>query len=212
MADVRPAWAQRLSAERQARGWTQQQTVEALRMQSDHPLPGAEHLLRMWKNWERGKHRPRPEYQRLIAAAFGSVSAAIFGPDDAAVLRRSAPVVLDGEGDNTLELVERIRRSDLDRASLDTLSITVERLCSEYPYMPSADLRRESQAWMTKLVQLLDGRLTLTQHREVLVLAGWLALLVGCVEYDSQDFGAAEATRRAAATLGEEAGHAEIMA
>ena len=27
---------------------------------------------------------------------------------------------------------------------------------------------------MSKLVQLLDGRLTLTQHREVLVLAGWL--------------------------------------
>jgi hypothetical protein len=182
-------------------------------MQSDHPLPGGEHLLRMWKNWERGKHRPRPEYQRLIAAAFGSVSAAIFGPDDAPVLRRSAPVVLDGGGDdNTLELVERIRRSDLDRAALDTLSITVERLCSEYPYMPSADLRRESQAWMTKLVQLLNGRLTLTQHREVLVLAGWLALLVGCVEYDAQDFGAAEATRRAAATLGEEADHAEIMA
>jgi hypothetical protein len=61
-------------------------------------------------------------------------------------------------------------------------------------------------------VQLLDGRLTLTQHREVLVLAGWLALLVGCVEYDTQDLRAAEATRRAAATLGEEAGHAQIMA
>jgi transcriptional regulator with XRE-family HTH domain len=212
MADVRPAWAQRLSAERQARGWTQQQTVDALRMQSDHALPGGEHLLRMWKNWERGKHRPRPEYQRLIAAAFGSVSAAIFGPDDVTVLRQSVPGVVAAGGDNTLELVERIRRSDVDRASLDTLSITVERLCSEYPYMPSADLRRESQAWMTKLVQLLDGRLTLTQHREVLVLAGWLALLVGCVEYDSQDFGAAEATRRAAATLGGEAGHAEIMA
>jgi transcriptional regulator with XRE-family HTH domain len=211
MADVRPAWAQRLSAERQARGWTQQQTVEALRMQSDQQLPGGEHLLRMWKNWERGKHRPRADYQRLVAAAFGSVSAAIFGPDDTTHRRQAAPVVPTGS-ENTLELVERIRRSDLDRASFDTLTITVERLCSEYAYLPSADLRRESQAWMTKLVQLLDGRLTLTQHREVLVLAGWLALLVGCVEYDSQDLRAAEATRKAAATLGQEAGHAEIMA
>jgi transcriptional regulator with XRE-family HTH domain len=212
MAEVRAAWAQRLAAERQARGWTQQQTVEALRMQSDHPLPGGEHLLRMWKNWEHGKHRPRPEYQRLIAAAFGSVSAAIFGPDDSTSLRRSTSATPGLDLDNTLELVERIRRSDLDRASLDTLSITVARLCSEYPYMPSADLRRESQVWMNKLVQLLDGRLTLTQHREVLVLAGWLALLVGCVEYDTQDLRAAEATRKAAATLGREAGHAEIMA
>ena len=94
---------------------------------------------------------PPAGYQRLIAAAFGSVSAAIFGPDDAPALRRSAPIMLDGGGDdNTLELVERIRRSDLDRAALDTLSITVERLCSEYPYMPLADLRRESR-WSCRL-------------------------------------------------------------
>jgi transcriptional regulator with XRE-family HTH domain len=212
MADeTRPAWAQRLAAERQARGWTQQQTVEALRMQADRPLPSGTHLLRMWKNWERGKHRPRPEYQRLIAAAFGSVSAAIFGPNTAPVLRPDADLVIPA-GDNTLELVERIRRSDLDPASLDTLAITVERLCSEYAFMPSADLRREGQAWMAKLVQLLDARLTLAQHREVLVLAGWLALLVGCVEYDTRDVRSAEATRQAAASLGHEAGHAGIMA
>jgi hypothetical protein len=45
-----------------------------------------------------------------------------------------------------------------------------------------------------------------------LVLAGWLALLVGCVEYDVRDLRAAEATRRAAASLGQESGHAGIMA
>ena len=37
--ETRPAWAQRLAVERQARGWTQQNTVEALRLQSDRPLP-----------------------------------------------------------------------------------------------------------------------------------------------------------------------------
>jgi transcriptional regulator with XRE-family HTH domain len=207
----RPAWALRLSAERVARGWTQQQTVDALRMQSDRQLPDSDHLLRMWKNWERGKHRPRPEYQRLIATTFGSVSAAIFGPEASEPARRREPELVVASSDSTLELVERIRRSDLDRASLDTLTITVERLCSEYSYMPSADLRREGQAWMGKLVRLLDSRLTLGQHREVLVLAGWLALLVGCVEYDANDLRAAEGTRRAAASLGEEAGHAGIM-
>ena len=92
------------------------------------------------------------------------------------MLARFIASLLDGS-DSTLELVERIRRSDLDRASLDTLTITVERLCSEYAFMPSADLRREGQEWMAKLVHLLDSRLTLAQHREVLVLAGWLALL-----------------------------------
>jgi len=58
----------------------------------------------------------------------------------------------------------------------------------------------------------LNGRLTLAQHREVLVLAGWVALLVGCVEYDTKDLRSAEATRQAAASLGEEADHAGIMA
>lgn len=210
--ESRPAWAQRLAAERQARGWTQQQTTEALRMQADRALPDTAHLLRMWKNWERGKHRPRPEYQRLIAAAFGTVSAAIFGPDAARPMPDAEVDAAPESSDNTLELVERIRRSDLDRAALDTLTITVERLCSEYAFMPSADLRREGQGWLARLVHLLDARLTLAQHREVLVLAGWLALLVGCVEYDSKDVRAAEATRRAAASLGQEADHAGIMA
>jgi hypothetical protein len=166
----------------------------------------------MWKNWEHGKHRPRPEYQRLIAAAFGSVSTAIFGPDDAAPSGDVTPGSRSPSGDDTLDLIERVRRSDLDRASLDTLSITVERLCSEYATMPSSDLRREGLAWMARLVRMFDGRLTLAQHREVLVLAGWLALLVACVEHDVHDLRAAEATRRAAATLGDEAGHAGVMA
>jgi hypothetical protein len=181
-------------------------------MQADRALPSATHLLRMWKNWERGKHRPRPEYQRLIAVAFGTVSAAIFGPDTTNPMPFTEAEVSAIAGDNTLGLVERIRRSDLDRASLDTLTITVERLCSEYAFMPSVDLRREGQAWLAKLVQLLDARLTLAQYREVLVLAGWLALLVGCVEYDTKDVRAAEATRQAAAGLGQEADHAGIMA
>jgi transcriptional regulator with XRE-family HTH domain len=208
--DHRPAWAQRLAAERKVRGWTQQQTIEALRMHASQQLPDDSNLLRMWKNWEGGKHRPRREYQRIIASAFGSVSAAMFGPEPEPARRTESDLVVP-TGD-TIDLVERIRRSDIDRASLDTLTITVERLCSEYSYLPSLDLRREGQAWLGKLVQLLDQRLTLAQHREVLVLAGWLALLVGCVEYDAKDFRGAEATRRAAASLGEEAGDGTIMA
>jgi transcriptional regulator with XRE-family HTH domain len=208
----RPAWARRLAAERDARGWTQQQAADALRMQADRELPEPASLLRMWKNWERGKHRPRPDYQRLIAAAFGSLSGAIFGPDSTSPTHRRNPDHFAPTTDDTLELVERIRRSDLDRASLDTLSITVERLCSEYAHMPAAELRRESQAWMATLIRVLDGRLTLAQHREVLVLAGWLALLVGCLEYDTQDWRSADVSRRAAASLGHESDHASIMA
>ncbi|MFC7650327.1 hypothetical protein ACFQX6_65845 [Streptosporangium lutulentum] len=45
-----------------------------------------------------------------------------------------------------------------------------------------------------------------------MALAGWLALLVGCVEYDMGSRRGAEGTRQAALSLGREAGHGEIQA
>ena len=47
---------------------------------------------------------------------------------------------------------------------------------------------------------------------EILVLAGWVALLVGCVEYDTGNRHPAETTRQAALSLGVEADHGEIIA
>ncbi len=63
------------------------------------------------------------------------------------------------------------------------------------------------------MITLLDGgKPTLTQHREILATAGWLAAWVGCVECDTTNRTAAEATRQAAWKLGEESGNAEVMA
>ena len=42
--------------------------------------------------------------------------------------------------------------------------------------------------------------------------AGWITLLLGCVEYDTGNRSAAETTRQAALSLGTEAEHAEIRA
>lgn len=50
------------------------------------------------------------------------------------------------------------------------------------------------------------------QHREILTLAGWIALLIACVEYDSGDRQSAETTRQAALSLGAEADQPEIQA
>jgi tetratricopeptide (TPR) repeat protein len=63
---------------------------------------------------------------------------------------------------------------------------------------------------LRRITALTDRRLTLVQHQEVLALAGWVALLVGCVEYDMGLRRIAEGTRKAALTLGEEAGHTDI--
>ena len=49
-------------------------------------------------------------------------------------------------GMDTLELVGRLQRSDLDQATLDGLRIMADRLCSEYPYMPADQLLTEGRA------------------------------------------------------------------
>lgn len=112
---------------------------------------------------------------------------------------------------NTMELVSRLRTSDVSPATLDALRITADRLCSEYPYMSPEQLSMEGQAWLRRICSLLDRRLTLAQHKEVLSLAGTVSLLIGCVEYDMGMRPQARATRRAALSLGEEAGNADVM-
>lgn len=110
----------------------------------------------------------------------------------------------------TVEILARLRSSDVSNATLEALRITADRLCCEYPYMSSEQLRVEGRSWLRRITALMDRRLTLAQHQEVLSLAGWVALLVGCVEYDMGLRRIAEGTRKAALTLGEEAGNAAI--
>jgi tetratricopeptide (TPR) repeat protein len=206
--DGRPAWAHRIRAERTARGWSQADAVRALRGHADAPLASDGSLLRNWKRWEAGDAEPDDFYKPLIAKTFGTVTAAFFP-------RRSQrdmdAELLAGTGMDTLEILSRLRASDVSPATLDALRITADRLCCEYPYMDSAQLYVEGQQWLRRITGLLDHRLTLGQHQEVLALAGLVALLVGCVEYDMGKRQGAEATRKAAFSLGEEAGNADVM-
>ncbi|WP_328400320.1 XRE family transcriptional regulator [Nocardia sp. NBC_00403] len=178
-----------------------------MRLKSSHNLPTDSTLLRNWRRWESGESRPDDFYAPIIAAAFDTVTAAFFpkarpNRDDE---------LLSATGMDTLEFIGRLRMSDVSTATLDAIRITAERLCCEYPYADPHDLHIEGTAWLRRITSLLDGRLTLLQHREILVLAGWVALLVGCVDYDLGRRTTAEATRRAAYSLGQEAENAEII-
>lgn len=206
-----PEWARRIRRERDLRGWSQAAAVAALRAHAPDQLPSAEHVLRRWKSWEAGDHSPSDFYQRLLAATFGLPRHALFSKPVQSNSRDETELVA-ATGMNTIEVVARLRASDLDQTTLDALAITVDQLCSRYPYAPAEHLASEARAWMQRIVDLRHHHLTLAQHREVLVRAGWLALLVGCLEYDLDARTAAEGTRRAALTLGQEAGHGEIQA
>ncbi len=85
-------------------------------------------------------------------------------------------------------------------------------LCSDYASRPANELLTEGRSWLRRVTQYRGQRLTLKQHREILVQAGWMTLLIGCVEYDTGDRQTAETTRQAALSLGVEADHAEIQA
>ena len=209
MTDDRPAWARRMSNERKTRGWSQADAVRAMRATSQTELPADQSILRQWKRWESGEVQPNDFYQPIIAATFGTVTHAMF---PVAPQRDHGSDVLAMTGMDTLELVSRLQRSDLDQATLDGLRIMADRLCSEYPFMPAGQLLDEGRAWLRRITTLQGQRLTLKQHREILILAGWVALLVGCVEYDMGSRQAAETTRQAALSLGVEADHGEIIA
>jgi hypothetical protein len=205
----RPAWARRLTNEREARGWSQGQAVRALKANAttDETIHANDQsLLRQWKRWEDGEVEPGDFYKPIIARMFGTVTHAFFPVPS----RRDPDSVLAVAGMDTLELVNRIQRSDLDGATLDALRIMADRLCSEYPFMPSDQLLLEGRAWLRRITEFHGQRVTLSQHREVLVLAGWIALLIACVEYDTGNRQAAETTRQAALSLATEADHAEI--
>jgi tetratricopeptide (TPR) repeat protein len=208
-----------MANERKARGWSYADAARALTAhateQERKSLPNQDSLIRNWIRWESGEVMPdgrpgaKPFFKPIIARAFGTVTHAIFPVPPQ---RDPDSDVLAMTGMDTLELVSRLQRSDLDQATLDGLRIMADRLCSEYPFMPADQLLTEGRAWLRRITSLQGQRLTLRQHREILVLAGWVALLVGCVEYDTGNRHSAETTRQAALSLGIEADHGEIIA
>jgi hypothetical protein len=112
---------------------------------------------------------------------------------------------LSATGMDTHELIQRVRHSAVDNGTLDAIAVKVEQLCCDYVSGDAVALIAESREWLTRITELLDRRLSFTQHRDILDAAGTLALLVGYLEYDTGQKAAAEATRKAARSLGTEA-------
>ncbi|WP_371780592.1 hypothetical protein [Streptosporangium subroseum] len=78
-----PPWAARLRAERRLRFWSQRDMarhlVEAADAHTRAHLPSRESLVRILKNWEAGRHKPRDPYPLLYSRAFGIDEAELFG-------------------------------------------------------------------------------------------------------------------------------------
>jgi tetratricopeptide (TPR) repeat protein len=156
-----------------------------------------------WNEWERRgtgpptSTTPPPAELTTIPdrlADVGFLEAASDGAVEAMELARYAAA--PGVGLGTLESIER----------------AVDRLCRDYPNTMPRLLAPRVQRKLRYIRQLLTGRLTLAEHRHLLVASGWLSLLLACLQFDLGDRDAAEASRDAALQLGREGGHEEIMA
>jgi hypothetical protein len=165
--------------------------------------------LRNWKRWESGEiDEPDNFHKPFIARTFGLPVATLFPQQPST---KAETELLAQTGLDTLEIVTRLRATDVSPGTLEATQIAIDQLCTDYAAVPAEDLRVRGLNWLERLTALLNRRLTLAQHQEVLALAGQVALLLGCVEYDMGEANAAEATRQAALSLGREADHADII-
>lgn len=195
----------RLRAHRLDRGWSLDDLADQLVQIGTRE---GEHALGLTGNtvgrWERGGIRPRSPYPRLLCLLFG-VGAADLGLTD-------SPLNAEAELFDTMELAQMAEASDIGSGALEALEEAADLLCRAYPSAPALELRKRTKQRLAYVLRLLDGRLTLSQHRELLATAGWLSLLLGCLHYDLGEREHAEAARQAAYQMGKATSHNQLMA
>lgn len=110
------------------------------------------------------------------------------------------------------ELLRRTEMSNINSAALESIEQGIDQLARAYPYADADHLHRRTRNGLQYVTKQLEGRMTLRQHKELLVDAGWLFLLNACVQYDRGQREAANLSKTAALRIGEETGHGEIKA
>jgi hypothetical protein len=199
-----------LRSQRRARGWDMSEMARRLAAAAGEDrctLPGHETLTGYVRRWEAGRAGVSERYQLLFVKAFGL--------DGAEVFELPARPPQAEQVDDTVDLIELSRwveRSDVGDGTLETLHAVKERLCRDYPSEPAEKLAQRGTSYLHYIFSLLNGRLSLNQHRELLVTGGWLAALLSALQYDLGNTAAADAAKATAFSMGREAGHGEIVA
>src|SRR5262249_38832450 len=113
---------------------------------------------------------------------------------------------------DTMDLARLLDGADIGVGTLDALEEATDLLCRAYPNTPSAILKARIKKRLKHVIDLLGGRITIGQHRRLLVMAGWMTALLGCVHYDMQDPEEAEAGRKVAYLMAKEADDPDLLA
>ncbi|WP_432908370.1 helix-turn-helix domain-containing protein [Micromonospora matsumotoense] len=150
---------------------------------------------------ETGAKAPTPETARHLDAvlqAGGTLARLV-----------EAPVDHDAEA---VELLARVRASDVSAETLARIEAGVDDLASAYATTRPVDLLPMVRRQLAHVGRLLDGRGTLAQRRRLVVAGGWLAVLRATVHIDLRQRSAAGAHLSTAMALADHGGHPEIHA
>jgi len=124
----------------------------------------------------------------------------------------AAVMPVDDDETEAWELARMATASDVGAATLSRIEQAVDALAVAYPGTPPAELLGRVRRHLGYVARLLDARMTLAEHRRLLVAGGWLSLLAATCAIDLRWWDAASARLRTAAHLARETGHAEIAA
>jgi transcriptional regulator with XRE-family HTH domain len=195
---------ERLRREREARRWSIADQINAMNQGGYELRTSRENLARSIRRWEAGHVVPDTRHQQVLAQVYGLGLLTLFAPP--LIEHRDWPEVDVGE------IVERIRRSDLDEATLDGLAVTVDQLCTRYSTDEPRGLLSEAGRWLTEIDFALNRRSTPNQSARLFGQAAWLALLMGCLANDLGDRAQAERMRATAGHLAHDAGDGRAQA
>jgi tetratricopeptide (TPR) repeat protein len=167
-------------------------------------------------NLRSGKARPSPELVEVLderLEAGGSLRALVSTHER----RRPQPAASrdDGAAADEIAAVEFGRlaeATEVGTGTVERLELAVDELAIAYPSTPSAELYGRVRDYLRYVGGLLDARMTLAEHRCLLVVGGWLSLLAATTLIDLHRDQAAVAHLRTAAQLARESEHAEIAA
>ncbi len=141
---------------------------------------------------------------------FGYLGAGVMGAGAEQISARLAPVapgVVDA-----LDASRQAGSSSLAPGTIDQLRQAIDGFITLFPTTPAEQLHDEMLGMRKWVGSLMDRKLRLDEHRELVVAAGWLSVLLGLVTFDRGEYPAARVWCDDGRERGLEAGHLELAA
>jgi len=117
-----------------------------------------------------------------------------------------------GDEHDALELARRVAATDVSTETLNRLEGIVDELAIKYPVTPPQELLEPARRHVSYVIQLIDARKTLDEHRRLLVVGGWLSLLTATLYIDLEQQAVAASWLATATSLARQTEQSEIHA